>query len=458
MNNELSKISPTLQASLADASTKEKQEAIVIFRPEEPVERPRGRIRALKRRLDAIKLQASAQMQRQTEFLDSYRKEGVRRMTKSLRAEEKRLNTSVIGGSQLPVASVEVTKQTLPALAEQDDVVAIIPNQKIHLIQPKEIEYDALGRQELGDGVTWGLSQLEIPELWSRNANGRQINVAVLDTGVYGNHPALADRVKQFMVVDPLGRRIRATPSFDGGSHGTHVCGTIAGGTTPDGVAIGVAPEANLLAGGVLVGDASLSTLLEGISWAVENGADVINMSLGFSYYEPHFTKVFETLIDYYGVLPVVAIGNENHGNTSSPGSAYNAFSVGAAEKLPRNRTAVAPFSSGASLEFPGDPSHALVTKPDVVAPGAQVYSCIPPERHGGEVYDYTYMDGTSMATPHVSGVVALLMSAHPDAPVQDIVEALKETAHHPGGEASRPDNRWGFGMVRPLEALRALA
>ena len=61
------------------------------------------------------------------------------------------------------------------------------------------------------------------------------------------------------------------------------------------------------------------------------------------------------------------------------------------------------------------------------------------------------------MASPHVAGVMALLMAAEPDAPIQDIVQALKETAHHPGGGDARPDNRWGYGMIQPVEALRAL-
>ncbi len=99
----------------------------------------------------------------------------------------------------------------------------------------------------------------------------------------------MRDRIAEFILVDPLGRRITSSLSFDAGMHGTHVCGTIAGGKTPEGVAIGVAPEANLFVGGVLVGDSTLRTLVEGIDWAVDHGVDIINMSLGFTYYEPYF-------------------------------------------------------------------------------------------------------------------------------------------------------------------------
>jgi serine protease AprX len=125
---------------------------------------------------------------------------------------------------------------------------------------------------------------------------------------------------------------------------------------------------------------------------------------------------------------------------------------------VPRRRDLeVAAFSCGASLVFPGDQKNALVHKPDVVAPGVQVYSCIPPVKRNEGTFQYNYTDGTSMATPHVAGCAALLMAARPDAPVAEVVRALKETAAHPGGATLRPDNRWGFGLIRPADALAAL-
>ncbi|BDA66718.1 probable peptidase [Calothrix sp. PCC 7716] len=447
------KISPAFDPFLAGLDEDDKRDAIVIYEAPQTEGLPkRGRLREIHNRLEKSQQRASIQKALQEEIFDHYQE-----ASRDLGYSDDPLEISLIGSGTLPVATVEVTHKTLEALAEQPHVVAVLPNQSIHLIQPRRVEYADLVTQDKSESTTWGLNSLDIPKLWE-TSKGENVNVAVLDTGVYAAHPALNNRVKEFVVIDPLGRRITASPPFDSGQHGTHVCGTIAGGKTDKGVSIGVAPHANLLVAGVLIGNTTLRTLLEGISWAIETGADIINMSLGMSYYEPLFTEVLDILINQYGILPVVAVGNENHGNTSSPGNSYNAFSVGAIEKLSNNKHDVAFFSSGASLVFPDqEEAGRLVTKPDVVAPGTQIYSCIPPTRTPEGTYAYNYMDGTSMATPHVAGVAALLMAANPRASVIDIIRVLKETAKHPVGGTRRPDNRWGWGLIQPLEANTAL-
>lgn len=445
------KISPAFEPFLAESGPNDKLDAIVIYRMPVSEDLPTlSQLRSAKTRLSYVKTRARLQQAIQAQLFQTHQAAGAKR---SPIHEEPAVAT--IGSGALPIATMEVTRKTLPALADQPSVIAILPNQRIKLIKPNDVIYGDINRQDIEHGFTWGLQQLEIPNLWAYST-GEQIKVAVLDTGVYGNHPALEGRVSDFVMIDPLGRRITTTPTFDAGQHGTHICGTIAGGKTPEGVSIGVAPGAELLVASVLIGDSTLLTLMEGISWAVEKGAHVLNLSLGFSYYEPLFAEIFDILTSSYGILPVVAIGNENHGNSSSPGNVHSAFAVGAVEKIPRSKTDVAPYSSGASLVFPGQ-KVAVVTKPDVVAPGTQVYSCIPPEKRPDGSYEYTIMDGTSMAAPHVAGVVALLMAAQPDAPLTDIIEALKQTAKHPAGDRYRPDNRWGYGLIQPLEAFKAL-
>jgi serine protease AprX len=446
-------ISPAFEEIFRDSYRR--HEAIVVFRPATTSRpRTRGRLRALDQRLRQIRDSAAAQESLQRNVLGEYVRDfgNSTGYGASLAAEE-------VGSSILNVAEVEVTPESLAALAERPEILAVMPNQQVHMIQPRLVDYQDLSMREASSGVTWGLQQMEIHRMWA-HSKGADINVAVLDTGVYSVHPALDGRVDQFVAIDSLGRRIKAQPNFDSASHGTHVCGTIAGGTAmwnDKAIAIGVAPEAKLLVAAVLMGDATLRTLLEGISWAIEQGADIISMSLGFTYYEPLFAEVFDMLVNRYGILPVVALGNENHGNSSSPGNAYNALGVGAVEELSDGTLNVPSFSSGASLVFPGT-LNPFVTKPDVVAPGVQVFSCVPPQRRPDGIYEYSYMDGTSMATPHVAGVAALLMSSYPDAQVSRIIEAIRETAAHPAGQNMRPDNRWGFGIVRPLEAFEALS
>jgi subtilisin family serine protease len=452
LRNE-AKISPAFDPFLADSDDDSKRDAIVIYQA--PLIEGMiscDRLKELEQRLDEVREIATLQKSVAQKVVRGYRE-----ASRDLGYTDQALKAAPIGTGTLPIASVEVTRKTLEALADQPNVVAVLPNQKIHLIRPHRVEYSTLIEQEQQDGLTWGLNYLDIAKLWE-TTKGHDINVAVLDTGVYGAHPALNDRVKEFVVIDPLGRRITTDLPFDCGQHGTHVCGTIAGGQTSNGISIGVAPEANLLVAGVLMGDATLRSLMEGISWAVEQGADVINMSLGFNYYEPLFAEVLDILLHQYSVLPVVAIGNENHGNSSSPGNAYNAFSVGAVEKLESGDVDVTFFSSGASLVFPGKEGNELVTKPDVVAPGVQVCSCIPPVQLSTGAFEYNFMDGTSMATPHVAGVAALLMAAYPTASATDIIKVLKETASHPAGADLRPCNRWGHGVIQPVAALKALS
>jgi subtilisin family serine protease len=446
------KISPAFEPFLDESGPNDKRSAIVIYEVPEPTEKPEtDRVSEHRARLEYVESRAALQKPIEEHIFESYLEAG----RKQLRGNGD-LDVSAIGSSSLPVATVEVTRRTLPELTKQPEVIAVLPNQRIRLVEPREIDYSGLYKRQRDRGVTWGLNKLGIPDLWE-TTKGEGINVAVLDTGVHGDHPALTDRIQDFVMIDPLGRRIMPDRTFDGGKHGTHVCGTIAGSQSNDGVSIGVAPAARLLVAGVLVGESTLRTLMEGISWAVEKGADIINMSLGFAYYEPLFAEVLDILIGQFGILPVVAIGNDSHGNSCSPGNVYSAFSVGAVEKARYGRIEVAFYSSGASLVFPGQEPNALVTKPDVVAPGSHIYSSIPPENRPDGTYEYTFMSGTSMAAPHVAGIAALLMAAQRNAPIPAIIQALKETADHPAGSTKRPDNRWGHGLVQPVEALKAL-
>ncbi len=177
------KISPAFEPFLADSGENDKREAIVIYKAPKIENLPlRGRLRKLKRRLDEVKAEAKQEKQIIEQRIFTHYTEA----SGDLDYTKKPLQTSSMGGS-LPVATVEIIRKTLTALAEQTDIVAILPNQKIHLIQPRRVEYSDLNKQEQQDKLTWGLKQLEIPKLWE-TTKGEDINVAVLDTGVYGAH------------------------------------------------------------------------------------------------------------------------------------------------------------------------------------------------------------------------------------------------------------------------------
>jgi len=447
------KVSPVLWELLERSSRNTVREVLVIYRVKNA---PKGGMRAgftsTEERAGFAQERARIQARTQSMLLDKYRQSQESRPRREHTADR-----GTVGGSSLPIISVGVTKASLKSLADEPDVVAILPNQPIHLIGPEGVTCGPLSAGETKNHCTWALDALGVPDFWeTAQVRGEGVAVGVLDTGVFADHPALSGRVRDFVLIDPLGRRVKAEPNFDAACHGTHVCGTIAGQPTADGVAIGVAPRAQLLVAGVLLGEPTLATLFEGISWAVDHGVDIVNMSLGFSYYEPQFGDLLDLLLDDFGVLPVVAIGNDSHGNTSCPGNVKSAFSVGALQKRKGGGLEVAPFSGGASLALPAEAAVEVITKPDVVAPGVDIWSCIPPQESDGETYTYGYMQGTSMATPHVAGIAALLMAARPAASVRAILQALRETAWHPAGHL-RPDNRWGYGIVRVGDALKEL-
>lgn len=373
-------------------------------------------------------------------------------------AENRGLRKHLLGTGVLPLATVDVSRASIEALARQKGVVAILPNQDVELISPIPSQGDALTKEEKQCGLTWALKHLRIKEFWQQaGTKGQGIKVAVIDTGVHGDLPILFERVSDYTVIDPSGQRLtfKDGRTSDFNRHGTHVCGSIAGGQTSEGVCIGTAPDVKLAVANIPFGERShLSTILDGIDWAVSVGSDVINMSFGMSYYDEKIDDLFKLLVDRE-IAPIVAIGNNSHGSTSCPGNAASVLGVGALEKSSRG-VDVSFFSGGASIDRPHVDIKPRIVKPDLVAPGDRIYSCVPPSP-GAEGQEFRLMSGTSMAAPHVSGIVAILMAACPQKSVTEIFDALRQTASHPGGSERRPDNRWGYGQINPVKALGKL-
>ncbi|MFD7655912.1 S8 family serine peptidase, partial [Actinosynnema sp. NPDC059797] len=199
-----------------------------------------------------------------------------------------------------------------------------------------------------------------------------------------------------------------APDNLDRDGHGTHVAATIAGG---DRRYRGVAPDARILDGKVCVnGGCQESAILAGMQWAADQGAHIVNLSLGGTdtpELDP-LEQAVNRLSSDIGILFVVAAGNSGRrGTVGSPGSADAALTVGAVDR----RDGIAPFSSRGPRIGDG------AVKPDLTAPGVDIVAARAAEGTLGLPVDdrHVAMSGTSMATPHVAGAAALLAQRHPD-------------------------------------------
>jgi subtilisin family serine protease len=279
----------------------------------------------------------------------------------------------------------------------------------------------------------WAVGSLRLPEAWSRGATGEGTVIAVVDTGVDLDHPDLQGKlVPGYDVVDG-----DDLPD-DGNGHGTHVAG-IAAATTGNGIGVaGTAPGAKIMPVRVLGDDGSGSdeAIAEGIDWAIDNGADVINLSLGetgviarLSKGGPLNAAIRRAAAE--DVVVVAASGNE--------GAAKRAYRIGVPVLVVN---AVDQSGEVASFSNVGD-------QRAVSAPGVQILSTAPltpssiwPEGTDG----YEELDGTSMAAPLVSGVAAILVGRGYD--VAEVIERISSTADNPDGDPAK-----GAGTVDPVEA-----
>jgi subtilisin family serine protease len=258
------------------------------------------------------------------------------------------------------------------------------------------------------------LTQIGAPTAWESGLSGAGVDVAVLDTGVDANHPDLRGRV-----VEQVNFTDDATAE-DGNGHGTHVASIVGGtGAAAGGARKGVAYGARLLSGKVLdaEGYGRLSWVIEGMEWAAERGADIVNLSLGgdAGKTDDPTAQALDRLSAETGTLFVVAAGNAGPGtsNIGTPGVAASALTVGAvtANGLP------AYFSSQ------GPTLGTWRVKPDLTAPGVEITGAMA----GSD--GYTQISGTSQATPHVAGAAALLRERHPDWDWRRIKNTLMTTA-----------------------------
>ncbi|MFC0114460.1 S8 family serine peptidase [Kibdelosporangium aridum] len=265
--------------------------------------------------------------------------------------------------------------------------------------------------------------QVGAPGAWQQGHTGAGSAVAVLDTGYDPEHPDLAGIVKGEK--DFTGEGIR-----DNVGHGTHVAATVAGrGKASGGKYTGVAKGADLLIGKVcMTFGCPFDAILEGMQWAADSGAKVVNMSLGGGQSDgtDPMSAAVNRISAEKGTLFVIAAGNSANSRVSAPAAADSALAVGSVNK----QDVASPFSS------PGPRFKDHAVKPDIAAPGEDIVAA----RAKGTLNDlavdelHARLTGTSMATPHVAGAAAILAAQHPDWTGQQVKVALMNSAHPVAG------------------------
>lgn len=260
--------------------------------------------------------------------------------------------------------------------------------------------------------------------------------VGHLDTGVDGTHPSLRSAIAAFAEFDLAGDQVPNAPARDSGEHGTHTAGTIAGRAGAKGP-FGVAPGAQLASAMVIEGGQVIDRILAGMEWVVGQRVRILSMSLGLRGFTPAFQVVVDAL-RANNVLPIFAAGNEGPNTSRSPGNYPNVLSIGAMDQ----GDTIPSFSSSQTFDRATNP---LI--PNVVAPGVGVLSCIPGRA-------FAEMDGSSMATPHVAGLAALLLEAKPDATATELENAISGSCSRP---ASMPGPRANLGVPDAVKAFRLL-
>jgi subtilisin family serine protease len=257
------------------------------------------------------------------------------------------------------------------------------------------------------------VAQVGAPQAWRAGLRGDGVKVAVLDTGYDGGHPELKSQVEA--AADFTGE---GDAGVDADGHGTHVASTIAG--VGDRYT-GVAPGARLLVGKVLGRNGGREDwVLSGMQWAVDQGAKVVNMSLGGGVSDGNdlMSQTVNRLSESTGALFVVAAGNSGAASTvGSPGSADRALTVGSVTKDDR----LSAFSSRGPRV--GD----FGLKPEITAPGSDIVAARAAGTLPSGAVDerHARLSGTSMATPHVAGAAAILAGQHPGWTGDQIKNAL---------------------------------
>jgi len=421
-NNANSKISAALQSKITETSENEKIPVIIAL-PDQRVafNTADGKAKIEKDQKELIK------------YLEN---------EKSKDKVEKIKSIKIINA-----VAARVTPEVLASLAERPDVWKVEIDGIISIVEDPKLASEkaevSTPTQNIASENAWGIDKIKAPAVWQQGIRGNGILVAVVDTGIDASHPDLNDLDDNSGTNDPkvvgwIDYVNSASSPYDDNGHGTHVSGTISG-TGANGINTGVAPGTKLIGAKVLdtYGSGYLSDCILAFEWAVNNNARIISFSAGGGH-DWAFTTTIDNVVAA-GVVPVIAAGNSGPSSytINCPGDELNSLTVGATD----SSDIIAYFSSRGPVTLDGQ----TYIKPDFSAPGVSVTSTVP----GG---GYEAWDGTSMATPHVSGTVALMLERNPALKPAEIKKKLESTALDLGSAGK--DNDYGSGRIDASKAV----
>jgi len=288
--------------------------------------------------------------------------------------------------------------------------------------------YGVMPNDALFNQYQWNLSQISTPTGWNYSKGSNQVTIAVLDTGVNFSHPDLQARVQKGLNAD----NANASAEDDVG-HGTHVTGIIGAQVDNNEGIAGISWYNNILPVKVLNGSGYGSTyaVAQGIIWATDQGAKVINMSLG-NYAQADFLHEAIQYAYNHDVVLIAATGNDNTNRPGYPAAYPEVFAVGATNS---NRDRAVFSNYGEYI--------------DVVAPG----DGIPSTYLNGQ---YAALSGTSMATPHVAALAGLIRSINPALNNEQVMDIMRQTATDLGNPGY--DIYFGHGEINVEKALALAA
>ncbi|MFS0672176.1 S8 family serine peptidase [Ornithinibacillus sp. 179-J 7C1 HS] len=357
--------------------------------------------------------------------------------------------------------AVTATKEVAEKIASFPEVEKILPNEKRQLIRAELATEET--PKATPQNIEWNVDRVNAPAVWGLGIDGSGAVVANIDTGVDWEHPALMEKYRgynastgevdhTYSFFDPVNGQ---TVPYDDDGHGTHTMGTMVGSEPSGSNQVGVAPGAKWIAVQAFTADGAYDAdLIEAGQWIMEPGGDaskapdVVNNSWGGGAGIDEFYQDIVIAWRAAEIFPAFAAGNTTlfnpggPGSVATPGNYPEAFAVGATD----SNDMLASFSLRG-------PSPYGEIKPEVSAPGVAVRSSVP----GG---GYSSYNGTSMATPAVAGVVALLRSADSSLSVDFIEELLMDTAvsRTDNEYPESPNNGYGHGIVDAFAAVSTIA